>query len=229
MKITLSVIIPAVNNAWLTGHCVQEVRRCATVPTETIIVDNGSEPDQSLLMEHYIQPSQYLRSDEMLGYPAAVNVGLASARGDFVLLVNNDAWPIDEGWDRELLSVFGIMPGVEIVSPVCNFVKEQAQYCAGPHELGYGLLEVQTLNFVAVVMRRSLPERIGPLDERFGLGNYEDDDYCRRVRQAGGALAVLRSCFVWHAGHQTMRSVPGGLARLIGRNRELYRQKWGSL
>lgn len=227
MRTKLSVVIPAVNNAWLTGHCVQMVRECATVPTEVIIVDNGSEPDQSLLMEHHIQPSQYLHSEEMLGYAGAVNVGVAAARGDHVVLLNNDAWPVSQGWDRELLGVFDIWPGASVVSPVTNFVNSPYQYCAGPHEVGYGLLEVVTLNFVAVMMWRSLFDDIGPLDEQFGPGNFEDDDYCRRVRQLGGRLVVHKGVYVHHVGHQTLRHLP--MAKLMQENRRRFRQKWGDV
>ena len=50
--------------------------------------------------------------------------------------------------------------------------------------------------FFCVVLARQAIERVGPLDERFFPGGYEDDDYCLRARQAGLSVHVDRGVFL---------------------------------
>ena len=75
-------------------------------------------------------------------------------------------------------------------------------------------------------MRREVIERVGLLDERFGIGCFENDDYSRRAIQAGYRLVIARDAFVHHFGGQTFLASGVDYSALLKRNRELYRQKW---
>lgn len=217
----ISVIIPAVDNYWLTGHCISQVRRYASMEIEVILVDNGSKDRR--LWE--LGADQYLHYQDRLGYPAAVNRGIERARGDLLLLLNNDAWPTQPGYDEQLANV--LRYGFAIAAPVTNFVNNLQQMARGLHELSWNVSEASRLMFVAVMMRTSLVEEIGYLDEAYGLGNYEDEDYCFRVRQAGGKLAIHHGVFFYHLGHQTLQDY--GQMELLRRNRQIFLDKWGRL
>jgi GT2 family glycosyltransferase len=88
--------------------------------------------------------------------------------------------------------------------------------------------EVDRLIGFCLLIRREVIDQIGLFDERFGIGNYEDDDYCRRAREAGWKLTVARDAFIHHFGHKTFDGAGVDLNSLLIRNRQIYDDKWAT-
>jgi GT2 family glycosyltransferase/tetratricopeptide (TPR) repeat protein len=78
-----------------------------------------------------------------------------------------------------------------------------------------------------LLVRREVLERIGGLDERYGLGFFDDDDLCVRARQAGFGLLVALDVFVHHFGSRTFRALGIDCPQLLQQNFALFREKWG--
>jgi GT2 family glycosyltransferase len=80
-----------------------------------------------------------------------------------------------------------------------------------------------------VALRRDTFEDVGPLDERFGIGMFEDDDYAHRVRAAGRRVICARDVFVHHVGQAAFKKLieRGEYNELFEQNRQLYQTKWG--
>lgn len=222
----LSVIIPALGNVDLTRRCVESVRRCCAGPYEIVLVDNGSTDVESAALAG-LGVDMLLSYTERLGYPRAVNLGIQAARGDYVCLLNNDTQVTQRGWDVRLQRILEVVPKVEIVAPVSDFARANGQQADKAQDPGqvHELRETDRVVFVCVMMRRDLFDRIGYLDERFGLGNWEDTDYCYRVRQAGGRIVIDPYVWVRHVGHQTFCKLPE-FGELLETNRQLFMEKW---
>jgi GT2 family glycosyltransferase len=77
------------------------------------------------------------------------------------------------------------------------------------------------------MMTRELYARVGGLDERFGLGFFDDDDLAQRARQAGYQLAVAHDLFVHHFGSRTFAGLGIDAQKLLRSNMRAYAQKWG--
>jgi GT2 family glycosyltransferase/tetratricopeptide (TPR) repeat protein len=86
--------------------------------------------------------------------------------------------------------------------------------------------EVDRLIGFCLLIRREVIEQVGLLDERFGIGNYEDDDFCRRARDAGWQLVVAQDAFIHHFGHRTFDAAGIDLKALLERNKAIYDEKW---
>jgi GT2 family glycosyltransferase len=88
------------------------------------------------------------------------------------------------------------------------------------------IVETDRLVGFCLLIRREVVDRIGLLDERFGIGNFEDDDYCRRARAAGFRLAIATDAFVHHFGGRTFIGSGVDHGALMRRNERLFREKW---
>ncbi len=234
-----SVVLVTYGQLPLTMACLDSIRRYTDEPYELIVVDNAS-PDGSADWLRRQSDVRLVENDENRGFPAAVNQGIELARGDQVLLLNNDT-VVTTGWLRRMLDALGSDERIGLVGPVSNNV-------SGPQCVQAGYEHVESLDgfawdwaeehagqvvdlerlvgFCLLVDRRVIDE-VGVLDERFGIGNFEDDDLCRRAREAGYRAVVAVDSFVHHVGSATFRAAGVDFAGLLEENQRLYDEKWG--
>jgi GT2 family glycosyltransferase/tetratricopeptide (TPR) repeat protein/2-polyprenyl-3-methyl-5-hydroxy-6-metoxy-1,4-benzoquinol methylase len=233
-----SIVIPVHNQISYTRQCLENIRLRTDEPYEIIVVDNGSTDGTA----------QYLRSrsDVLLienrenrGFSAACNQGIRASRGDQILLLNNDV-VVTTGWLHRLLRALHCDPLHGIVGPSSN-------YCAGFQRIPVRYQSLSDLDGFAwdhgkacdgqcisterifgfcMLFRRELVERIGSLDERFGMGMYEDDDYCVRALNAGYRLAIARDSFVHHFGSRTFLANGVDMGEALDKNERIFRAKW---
>ena len=78
-----------------------------------------------------------------------------------------------------------------------------------------------------LLMKRAVYDKIGGLDERFGLGFFDDDDLAERARRAGFELAVAHDLFVHHFGSRTFAGNGIDAERLLDQNAQRFAEKWG--
>ncbi len=88
-------------------------------------------------------------------------------------------------------------------------------------------LTVPKLSGFCLLMKRAVYTQIGGLDERFGLGFFDDDDLAERARRAGFSLAVARDCFVHHFGSRTFAGNGVDAEALLDQNAARFAEKWG--
>src|SRR5262249_37671047 len=87
--------------------------------------------------------------------------------------------------------------------------------------------ELPMLAFFCVAMRREAFASVGALDERFGLGLFEDGDYNRRARAAGWTIRCARDAFVHHWQNASFRRLRrNGYFALYEENRRKFEEKY---
>jgi GT2 family glycosyltransferase len=241
----VSILVVTHDGLSWTRMCLESLDRRTDWPRfDVIVADNastdgtrewlGDEERQGRLLA--------LMLPENRGFAAGVNAAAVHAHGEYLCLLNNDTI-VTRGWLSALVRHLEKDPDVGMVGPSTNEIANESRVDVGYRELPQldswaraftraraGRLDpIPMLAMFCVLLRRSVFQRIGPLDERFEIGMFEDDDYARRLDAAGLRLAVARDSFVHHAGRGTFRTFPDEEYRRIFReNRRRYEEKWGA-
>jgi GT2 family glycosyltransferase/acetyltransferase-like isoleucine patch superfamily enzyme len=221
-----SIIIPTCGGVDDLSRCLASIARYTREPIEIIVVDNGKRA----LDAHYpleLGAVAIISNETNRGFAAACNQGLQRAKGDYLLVLNDDT-EVSEGWLSRLLGTLQRYPQVGLVGPVSNYVAgEQLVKESYDHRLHWGQTqEVDGLIGFCLLMRREVYSEIGGFDERFGLGNFDDNDFCLRASLAGWQMRIVRDCFVYHKGGQTFQRLGIDYAESLKQNEALFREKW---
>jgi GT2 family glycosyltransferase/Flp pilus assembly protein TadD len=244
-----SIIILTLNQLEFTQKCIKSIFEQTKERFELIIVDNGSTDGTVEYLQSKLRDRRpeirikILQNKSNLGFAAANNQGLAEARGYYILLLNNDV-VLTRGWLQRLLACAEQDTKIGIVGPRTNYV-------VGPQrvpEVSYDLDSLEGLNrfaekFAAInygqcksqwrivgfcmLIKRNVIEKIGGLDTRYGLGNFEDDDFCIRAKLAGFKSMIAADCFVHHFGGKTFSGAHIDYQENLNKNWEIFKDKWG--
>jgi GT2 family glycosyltransferase len=240
-----SVVVVTCEGYELTRLCLESVLESTEAPGyELIVVDNGScDTTRSYLLtlERRLKHVRALLNAENRGFPAACNQGLAAARGEILVLLNNDAI-VAPGWLVRLARHLD-SGDADLVGPATNRIGNEAEVEVRYETYGEFLeaaaqraerhdgerFELPMPAMFCLAMRREAYERIGPLDEGFGLGTLEDDDYALRARRAGLRCAGAEDVLVHHFGEGSFGHLyaDGSHSALLERNRRRFEEKWG--
>lgn len=239
-----SIVIPVRDQLELTRLCLASIYANTPRDFEVVLVDNGSREDVGALAAEIAQKRghlRYVRNEDNQGFAYACNQGLAQARGEYVVFLNNDTI-VTPGWLSRQLALFAEDPSIGAVGPVSN----RASGCQQVDEVAYtdsksllafaeGWRRQNTGQFtrtdrvigLCLVVRREVLEKVGGFDTTFGIGNFEDDDFCLRLLRAGYNLAVARDVFIHHHGSATFKALGVDYAALMEENWRHFCHKWG--
>ncbi|MDP4098676.1 glycosyltransferase family 2 protein [Paenibacillus sp. P96] len=237
----VSIIMVTYNKPEMTWRCVDSIFRNTDIPFEIIFVDNASTDDTVTYLKTVPQAT-VIQNEENRGFAAGCNQGIRAARGDYILLLNNDTI-VTAGWLTKLMEWLDAVPSRGIVGPMSTHVgpmqcvndlkgisiKEIESYALERSRTyaGQGYYPHKLIGF-CMLFRRSLVDLIGGLDERFYPGNYEDDDFCLRARIAGKSLWLAQDTFIYHEGQGSFVSKVGTKKYVLQsiKNAERFRDKW---
>jgi GT2 family glycosyltransferase/glycosyltransferase involved in cell wall biosynthesis len=242
---SVSVVVLTYNNIEYTRACLKSLERFTNYSNwELIIVDNASTDGSPEFLSEYVghrETAKLILNKDNLGFSAGNNAGIKQASGDYVVLLNNDTY-VTDGWLFDLIRHFRRDESLGVVGPVTNNIGNE-----GRIEINYDSMEgmaiasrkyvqehsrelvyVDTAAFYCVAIKRDVIDKVGLLDEAFGRGFFEDDDYCMRARNAGYKVAIADDTFVHHhlsASFSALKAEERHL--LFENNKAVYEAKWG--
>jgi GT2 family glycosyltransferase/tetratricopeptide (TPR) repeat protein/2-polyprenyl-3-methyl-5-hydroxy-6-metoxy-1,4-benzoquinol methylase len=233
-----SIVIVTHNQLEYTRMCLDSLRRLTDEPCELIVVDNGSS-DGTVEYVSAFQNVRLIVNDSNRGFPAAANQGIRAATGSQIVLLNNDV-VVTTGWLCRLLRALYSDPAIGLVGPCSNFVSGPQQVEARYDSLsdldGFAwdwggandgrIIDDKRLVGFCLLIRRDVAQSIGLLDEQFGVGCFDDDDYCLRAIQAGYRAVIAADAFVHHFGGRTFMASGVDFGPLMRENERRFREKW---
>ena len=240
-----SIIIVTYNNFVLTKLCLESVFRNTDYPSyQVIVVDNHSIDGTSDYLKDLQAKHDNLMiilNDENRGFAKANNQGIEISSGEYMVLLNNDTI-VPKGWLSRLLMHLKDRH-VGLAGPVTNFAGNEAKIDVNYRTWAemetfaknqtlrhqHMVADIEMLAMFCVAMRKEVFEKVGLLDEQFGIGMFEDDDYSRRVKQEGYRVVCAADAFVHHFGQASFGKLihSGDYDRLFKANRKKYEEKWG--
>jgi GT2 family glycosyltransferase/glycosyltransferase involved in cell wall biosynthesis len=241
----VSVVVLTYNNLDLTRACVDSLLRWSDYPNlEIIVVDNASTDGTPAYLRqlHEENPKiKLLLNDRNLGFASGNNVGLEIATGEYLVMLNNDT-VVTPGWVLTLLRHLQSDSSIGLVGPVTNNIGNQAKinitYNKPEEMLALSMehttmrmgqrIPIRTAAFFCVMMSSKVFKQIGLLDENFGRGFFEDDDYCRRAEKLGLSIVCAEDVFIHHHLSASFNKMGNGeKEKLFNNNKAYYESKWG--
>ena len=252
--VDLSVIVVSFNTRDLLRRSLRAMQAaCSGLQHEIIVVDNASHDGSADMVANEFEHVTLVRAPHNLGFAAANNLGRRSARGQFLALINPDAFPepgaLAAAVTRlrqlpEVGMVGGLLVGKEgqlepsarlFPSPLNDLLALSglAARFAGSRFFGrfdrtwadpMQPAQVDWVPGAYCLVRQAALQETGFFDERFFL-YYEEVDLCRRLKQAGYTVEYWPELRATHWGGESSKTVGGQTLSGHGRQLTLWRMR----
>jgi GT2 family glycosyltransferase len=225
----VSAILLTRNTCQQTRDAIKSILSSADMlKKEIIVIDNASSDETPSVLPKEFPQIHYSHMERNLGFARAVNFAAREATGQFLLLLNSDArlkpdsLNLAIGWMRAHPEC-GVA-GAQLLHPdgrkqnsIANFPSLATELFnkyflrqlwpkrfPGKEQTFTEPIEVESVIGAFFLVRRSLWEKLGGMDERFFFF-LEETDFCLRAREQGAEVMHLPQVEVWHAQGETAK------------------------
>lgn len=239
----VSIIMLTFNQLTDTKKTLESLFNTTKCDYELIFVDNGSKDGTIKFLEKLKEEKgniKIIKNDINLGFAKANNQGIKIAKGEYVLLLNNDVI-LSRNWLEKLVICMESDKNIGVVGPLTN-------HAVGQQVINYTFSKKNNdvLKFAEIInmkysgvyehthriigfcmlIKREVIDQVGLLDERFGPGGFEDYDYCLRVNQHGYKIMIAKDVFVYHFGGRGYSKNDLDYNNLRKQNFQIFVDKW---
>jgi GT2 family glycosyltransferase len=228
----------------LLEHCITSLEVAAFYPRrEFVVVHNGDLTQQQRNFLATIEDAVLVeyRPKGYYNFSEKINLGVKSASGEYVCLLNDDVEVVTPGGGARMVGFLESNPEVGALAPLCLFEDGRVQHngivltARGPTHSGifkeaqfpghFGYLRCRREAFgvtgALLFIKKSHYQAVGGFDEAFPI-NYNDVDFCLKLRARGLACVVDPNIVVYHFESSSK-------AGTFPCEKELFYLKWGSV
>ena len=240
--VCVSIIIPVYNKLNYTVHCLQSLlQHTDDVNFEIIIVNDCSTDSTS----EYLQKCEGLKlvnNPRNLGFIESCNHGASTAKGHFLVFLNNDT-AVTKHWLSALLDPFrhhltGIV-GARLIYPTGELQEAGGIVFNDGSGWNYGRLgskdssrvsfvcEADYVSGACLAIKAEIFHQLGGFDCHYKPAYYEDTDLCFKVRDLGLKVIYQPACVIIHfEGISSGTSESTGIKKYQAVNREKFARRW---
>lgn len=235
-----SIVILTYNQLDYTKLCINSITKNVNPETyELVVVDNNSrdETRKWLLSQDNIK---LILNESNMGFPKGCNQGIEiSDEKNDILLLNNDTVVMRNTILNLRLALY-CDENIGATGCVSNYVSngqqinlhfnEFYQYInfANKNNIISDESYIKKLKLVgfAMLIKKSVLDEIGFLDERFTPGNFEDDDLSFRIVQNKKKLLLVNNSYIHHFGSVSFKEDLNAYNNLMSKNSKKFKEKW---
>ena len=236
----ISVIIPVHNKSKYTYACLYSIyANRPEVEFEAIVVDDCSIDDTQEMLKT-IGGIQVIQNETNRGFAGSVNCGAEVARGEYLLILNNDTL-VHYGWMDELFAVMSSRPdiglvGSQLIYPNGRLQESGCLICRDGCAVALGraedplhpefsyFREVDFCSAASVLVRKKEFRKVGGLSTDYVPAYSEDVDFAFKLREIGKRVFVQPLSKVTH--YEAVSYGRNAYGDLIVRNRRIFVEKW---
>ena len=243
---TVSIIIPSYGKVEYTLRCLASIAAHPPAAAIEVIVVDDATPDGSTECLASVPGIRLIVNPINLGYLRSCNTAARVAKGEFLLLLNNDTQVLAD-WLDPLLLPFRIRSDVGAVGSKLLYPDGRLQEAGcivwddgsgwnfgrldSPDRPAYNYLrEVDYCSAASLLVPRVLFNAMGGFDERYAPAYCEDSDLAFRLRDRGSRCCTSRargSCTIEGVTHG--RSLTGCMKSCQVRNQRTFQERWLSV
>lgn len=211
-KIKYSIVIGTYNHLEdCLKPCLESIYKYTNLwDVEIIVVANGCTDGTIDYIKSLSSVVRLIEHRDALGFSKAYNLGIKAARGEYIILLNNDTVLLEQPhneWINKLEQPFRVNEVVGLT---------------GPLKLWSDVVKQEFLVFFCVMIHRDVIAEVGLLNEKFEVGSSEDIAYCVEANLHGYTFEqvptntslnasqnyMIGNFPIWHKGEVTMHEIP---------------------
>ena len=228
-KVKLSIIIVNYNCGKYLEECLKSIyEKCTSFPFEIVIFDNNSSDNSIAFLENDFKDVILIKSNENLGFAGGNNKAAEKAKGEYILLLNNDTILLKD--INPLFNIFESDPkigvlGIKMLNTEQKYIPSFGKFPTSTRLLRFTNLNYNTTEFLTgnfnekthiqvdwvsgsfLLTKKEIWQQIKGLDEDYFM-YVEDVDFCKKVALNGKKTVLAPSLsYIHHVGFNSSREM----------------------
>ncbi len=242
----ISIIVLTYNNLEYNKKCIRSILNNTAYPNyELIVVDNQSTDgtiEYLKELEKEAHPQlQIIFNQENSGFAGGNNLGIKVSKGDYIMLLNNDT-VVTRGWLTNMVKHMTLKQDIGMCGAVTNSIGNEAMIRVQYHNekelqefayqytfehMGEEYTDADRLAMFCTLIRKSIIDKVGGLDEQYKVGMFEDDDYAQAVTREGYRLVMTEDVFIHHINNASFKKLEDVVyQKIFQENKAKFEKKW---